>query len=164
MKPKSARLVTRLTRLPNLSEDFGRAVLNNGTNGNVLLGPRGYVAGNPGQMDTPFGFMYRNSYYGVKAEKWSGLRSRTPHTPEPGGRPQAWLRHHERLLAVSNVRLVRARSIRQSLGWEKAIVPEASSGRQRPYRITVQGTKALAAQLSDMRRVALIGLTRLRTA
>ena len=46
----------------------------------------------------------------------------------------------------------------------KLIAPETSSGRQRPYRITAQGSKTLAAQLSDMRRVASIGLARLRTA
>jgi len=46
----------------------------------------------------------------------------------------------------------------------KLIAPETSSGRERPYRITVQGSKTLAAQLSDMRRVASIGLARLRTA
>ena len=47
---------------------------------------------------------------------------------------------------------------------KKLIVPEASAGRQRPYRITALGSKTLAAHLSDMRRVASIGLSRLRTA
>ena len=46
----------------------------------------------------------------------------------------------------------------------KLIAPEASAGRQRPYRITVLGSKTLAEQLNDMRRVASIGLSRLRTA
>ena len=46
----------------------------------------------------------------------------------------------------------------------KLIVPEATAGRQRPYRLTTLGARTLAAQLSEMRRVASIGLARLRTA
>ena len=44
-------------------------------------------------------------------------------------------------------------------GW---IVPEAPSGRQRPYRITASGAACLEQLLNDMRKVAKIGLGRLR--
>jgi DNA-binding PadR family transcriptional regulator len=47
---------------------------------------------------------------------------------------------------------------------KKLIVPEASPGRQRPYRITAEGAARLAEQLNDMRRVASVGLRRLRLA
>ena len=46
----------------------------------------------------------------------------------------------------------------------KLIAPQASAGRQRPYRLTAKGAAALEQQLDDMRRVATIGLTRLRPA
>jgi len=70
------------------------------------------------------------------------------------------------VLAVSDVRLGPGTlyTAITRLVERKLIVPETSSGRRRPYRITVQGSKTLAAQLSDMRRVASIGLARLRTA
>jgi DNA-binding PadR family transcriptional regulator len=42
------------------------------------------------------------------------------------------------------------------------IAPEDAAGRQRPYRITREGTAMLTAQLSDMRRIATAGLRRLR--
>jgi DNA-binding PadR family transcriptional regulator len=41
------------------------------------------------------------------------------------------------------------------------IVPQAAPGRQRPYEITPMGTQQLSAQLSEMQRVAEIGLRRL---
>ena len=44
-------------------------------------------------------------------------------------------------------------------GW---IEPEASDQRQRPYRITRAGVRHLEAQLESMRRIANIGLRRLR--
>ena len=44
------------------------------------------------------------------------------------------------------------------------IAPQSSAGRQRPYRLTSQGARSLAEQLSDMRRVAAVGLARLRPA
>jgi DNA-binding PadR family transcriptional regulator len=47
---------------------------------------------------------------------------------------------------------------------KKLIAPTARVSRQRPYRLTRDGALALKQQLSDMRRVASIGLTRLRTA
>ena len=47
---------------------------------------------------------------------------------------------------------------------KKLIVPQSSSGRQRPYRLTAKGATDLAQLLDDMRRVAAIGLTRLRPA
>ena len=47
---------------------------------------------------------------------------------------------------------------------KKLIAPAASPGRQRPYRLTAKGAASLAEQLSDMRRVAAVGLTRLRPA
>jgi DNA-binding PadR family transcriptional regulator len=43
-------------------------------------------------------------------------------------------------------------------GW---ILPEAPSGRQRPYRITASGAACLERYLKDMRDVAKIGLRRL---
>jgi DNA-binding PadR family transcriptional regulator len=46
----------------------------------------------------------------------------------------------------------------------KLIAPEANVGRQRPYRLTGQGARILADQLEDMRRVAAVGLTRLKPA
>ena len=46
-------------------------------------------------------------------------------------------------------------------GW---IAPEAAVGRQRPYRITAAGAVCLEEFLKNMRRVARIGLERLRTA
>jgi DNA-binding PadR family transcriptional regulator len=45
---------------------------------------------------------------------------------------------------------------------KKLIAPEASAGRQRPYRLTGAGATSLAEQLNAMRRVAAIGLRRLR--
>jgi DNA-binding PadR family transcriptional regulator len=42
------------------------------------------------------------------------------------------------------------------------IAPQADAGRQRPYRLTRDGAEALRRQLREMRRVATIGLTRLR--
>jgi DNA-binding PadR family transcriptional regulator len=46
-------------------------------------------------------------------------------------------------------------------GW---IAPEAEVGRQRPYRLTAAGAAALEGMLRSMRRVARIGLERLRPA
>jgi len=46
-------------------------------------------------------------------------------------------------------------------GW---IAPEAAEGRQRPYRLTGAGAAYLEDQLQSMRRVARIGLGRLRLA
>jgi DNA-binding PadR family transcriptional regulator len=46
-------------------------------------------------------------------------------------------------------------------GW---IAPEPVEGRQRPYRITGEGSKTLEEQLAQMQRVARIGMKRLRTA
>jgi DNA-binding PadR family transcriptional regulator len=46
----------------------------------------------------------------------------------------------------------------------KLIAPEDESGRQRPYRLTAAGAKFLAARLADMRRMATIGLGRLKLA
>ncbi len=46
----------------------------------------------------------------------------------------------------------------------KLIAPQASAGRQRPYRLTGQGATILADQLREMRRVAAVGLTRLKPA
>lgn len=45
----------------------------------------------------------------------------------------------------------------------KLIVPEASAGRQRPYRITAKGSESLESQLREMRRIAAAGLRRLET-
>ena len=47
---------------------------------------------------------------------------------------------------------------------KKLIVPLSASGRQRPYRLTAQGSSSLANQLNEARRVASIGLARLRHA
>jgi DNA-binding PadR family transcriptional regulator len=46
-------------------------------------------------------------------------------------------------------------------GW---IAPEASEGRQRPYRLTGKGLVCLTERLNEMQKVAKIGLKRLRTA
>lgn len=46
-------------------------------------------------------------------------------------------------------------------GW---IAAQAPSGRQRPYRITAAGSACLEQFLKDMRKVAKIGLGRLRIA
>src|SRR4051812_1248106 len=46
---------------------------------------------------------------------------------------------------------------------KRLIAPESSSGRQRPYRLTAAGATELADQLAGMRRVANVGLARLRT-
>jgi DNA-binding PadR family transcriptional regulator len=45
------------------------------------------------------------------------------------------------------------------LGW---IEPRAASGRQRPYRLTPAGGRHLEGQLARMRRMANVGLRRLR--
>jgi DNA-binding PadR family transcriptional regulator len=47
---------------------------------------------------------------------------------------------------------------------KKLIAPQASPGRQRPYRLTAQGAESLEGLLNDMRHVASIGLTRLKHA
>jgi DNA-binding PadR family transcriptional regulator len=47
---------------------------------------------------------------------------------------------------------------------KKLIAPQSSAGRQRPYRLTALGAKSLAELLNDMRRVATVGLGRLRPA
>jgi DNA-binding PadR family transcriptional regulator len=47
---------------------------------------------------------------------------------------------------------------------KKLIAPESNAGRQRPYRLTAEGTTGLTEQLNDMRRVAAVGLRRLRPA
>jgi DNA-binding PadR family transcriptional regulator len=47
---------------------------------------------------------------------------------------------------------------------QKLIVPAARDGRQRPYRLTAQGAATLEERLTAMRRVAAVGLRRLRTA
>src|SRR6476659_6212457 len=47
---------------------------------------------------------------------------------------------------------------------KKLVAPDPSSGRQRPYRLTADGARVLAEQLADMRRVAAVGLRRLRPA
>jgi DNA-binding PadR family transcriptional regulator len=47
---------------------------------------------------------------------------------------------------------------------KKLIAPQTSTGRQRPYRLTTKGSTELAQLLDDMRRVAAVGLTRLRPA
>lgn len=46
---------------------------------------------------------------------------------------------------------------------KKLVVPGASTGRQRPYRLTTDGATLLEERLRDMRRVATVGLRRLRT-
>jgi DNA-binding PadR family transcriptional regulator len=47
---------------------------------------------------------------------------------------------------------------------KRLVAPEPQAGRQRPYRITAEGAKALTDQLEEMRRVAAFGLRRLRLA
>ena len=47
---------------------------------------------------------------------------------------------------------------------KKLIAPDGVSGRQRPYRITAAGAALLNEQLTDMRRIAALGLRRLRLA
>jgi DNA-binding PadR family transcriptional regulator len=47
---------------------------------------------------------------------------------------------------------------------KKLVAPDAQAGRQRPYHLTGAGAKLLAEQLADMRRVAAVGLRRLRLA
>ena len=47
---------------------------------------------------------------------------------------------------------------------QKLIAPAARDGRQRPYRLTAQGAATLEERLTAMRRVAAVGLRRLRTA
>jgi DNA-binding PadR family transcriptional regulator len=47
---------------------------------------------------------------------------------------------------------------------KKLIAPQASAGRQRPYKLTAQGATTLAELLKDMRRVATVGLRRLEPA
>ena len=47
---------------------------------------------------------------------------------------------------------------------KQLITPESSPGRQRPYRLTAEGATALTELLSDMRRVAAVGMRRLRLA
>jgi DNA-binding PadR family transcriptional regulator len=47
---------------------------------------------------------------------------------------------------------------------KKLIAAQSSEGRQRPYELTARGVAILAEQLRDMRRVAAIGLRRLRPA
>jgi DNA-binding PadR family transcriptional regulator len=47
---------------------------------------------------------------------------------------------------------------------KKLITPASVDGRQRPYRLTPKGATVLTEQLTEMRRVAAIGLTRLRPA
>jgi DNA-binding PadR family transcriptional regulator len=46
----------------------------------------------------------------------------------------------------------------------RLIAPQSEQGRQRPYRLTAQGATVLGEQLKEMRRVAAVGLTRLRPA
>lgn len=47
---------------------------------------------------------------------------------------------------------------------KKLIAPTAIAGRQRPYRLTPRGATHLSEQLSNMRRIAALGLARLRPA
>ena len=48
---------------------------------------------------------------------------------------------------------------------EKSLIaPLEGDGRQRPYKLTAQGTAALNDQLQNMRRIASVGLRRLRLA
>jgi DNA-binding PadR family transcriptional regulator len=47
---------------------------------------------------------------------------------------------------------------------KQLIAAQSSAGRQRPYRLTSEGAAALAELLSDMRRIASVGLKRLRPA
>jgi DNA-binding PadR family transcriptional regulator len=46
---------------------------------------------------------------------------------------------------------------------QKLVAPEPVTGRQRPYRITPKGAEVLEDRLTAMRRVAAVGLRRLRT-
>ena len=46
---------------------------------------------------------------------------------------------------------------------KKWIAPQSAPGRQRPYELTGEGSSQLTAQLEAMRRVAKVGLGRLRT-
>jgi DNA-binding PadR family transcriptional regulator len=45
---------------------------------------------------------------------------------------------------------------------KKLIIPQAPSGRQRPYKLTALGAEVLEAQLREMRRIAAAGLRRLQ--
>jgi len=47
---------------------------------------------------------------------------------------------------------------------QKLIAPAARDGRQRPYRLTAEGAAILEERLTAMRRVAAVGLRRLRFA
>jgi DNA-binding PadR family transcriptional regulator len=47
---------------------------------------------------------------------------------------------------------------------KKLITAHSGTGRQRPYRLTAKGAETLTERLNDMRRVATIGLARLRPA
>jgi DNA-binding PadR family transcriptional regulator len=47
---------------------------------------------------------------------------------------------------------------------KKLIAPVTPPGRQRPYKLTAHGVASLAEQLQGMRRVAALGLRRLRPA
>src|SRR6478672_10925307 len=47
---------------------------------------------------------------------------------------------------------------------KRLVAPEPTTGRQRPYRLTADGAKALSQQLEEMRRLAAFGLRRLRLA
>lgn len=47
---------------------------------------------------------------------------------------------------------------------KKLIAPQSSPGRQRPYELTAGGSTVLTNQLADMRRIATVGLKRLRPA
>jgi DNA-binding PadR family transcriptional regulator len=47
---------------------------------------------------------------------------------------------------------------------KRLIAPDGAAGRQRPYRITAAGAALLDEQLTEMRRIAGIGLRRLRLA
>jgi DNA-binding PadR family transcriptional regulator len=47
---------------------------------------------------------------------------------------------------------------------KRLIAPQSNAGRQRPYRLTAAGAARLTEQLNDMRRVATVGLARLRPA
>ncbi|HET9215603.1 MAG TPA: PadR family transcriptional regulator [Terriglobia bacterium] len=46
---------------------------------------------------------------------------------------------------------------------KELIAPQAGVNRQRPYRLTAQGGEVLATLLKDMRRIATVGLARLRS-
>lgn len=50
------------------------------------------------------------------------------------------------------------------LAEKKLIAPDGATGRQRPYRLTAAGAALLSKQLTDMRRIAALGLRRLRFA